>query len=270
MTSPTTHQQAGSTGQGSDLRQAAGEEAQHLGAEGMEASRDVARTAREEAAGVGDEVRVQTRRLVQETRDQLTNQATQRRDSAVGGLRSMGDELRTMARHEGSSGWATQLARQGAEWSDRAAEYLQSREPGQLVDDLRDLARRRPGTFLLGAAIAGAVTGRLVRAMTSEKFGSTSEGPSGTTGSMDQGTAEPMYEGVGAAGSSYVAAGTDGPSYPTTGTAGPPYEVQPGDIARAGTTTASTPPSGSEPMMGGNGFTGDETAEPPRTETDRP
>jgi hypothetical protein len=42
--------------------------------------------------------------------------------------------------------------------------YLEGREPGDLLGDARDFARRRPGTFLLGALAAGVVAGRMFRA----------------------------------------------------------------------------------------------------------
>jgi hypothetical protein len=38
---------------------------------------------------------------------------------------------------------------------------LQNREPAQLLDDVRSFARRKPGLFLLGAAAAGVLAGRL-------------------------------------------------------------------------------------------------------------
>jgi len=43
------------------------------------------------------------------------------------------------------------------------AEWLEQRDPGTLLDEVRGLARRKPGTFLLGALAAGVVAGRLTR-----------------------------------------------------------------------------------------------------------
>ena len=40
---------------------------------------------------------------------------------------------------------------------------LQNREPAELLDEVRSFARRKPGLFLLGAAAAGVVAGRLTR-----------------------------------------------------------------------------------------------------------
>jgi hypothetical protein len=43
------------------------------------------------------------------------------------------------------------------------ASHLDGKEPSELLDDVRQFARRRPGTFLLGALAAGVVVGRLTR-----------------------------------------------------------------------------------------------------------
>lgn len=45
------------------------------------------------------------------------------------------------------------------------ADALESKGPQGLLDDVRRYARRSPGTFLLGAALAGLVTGRLVKGL---------------------------------------------------------------------------------------------------------
>ena len=60
---------------------------------------------------------------------------------------------------------ASDVARQGADAAGRVADYLAKREPGQLLDEVRALARRRPGAFLVGAAALGVVAGRLSRGM---------------------------------------------------------------------------------------------------------
>ena len=43
------------------------------------------------------------------------------------------------------------------------AGWLDQRDPGELLDEVRGIARRKPGTFLLGALAAGVVAGRLTR-----------------------------------------------------------------------------------------------------------
>jgi hypothetical protein len=61
------------------------------------------------------------------------------------------------------SGTASEIARQVADRGDRLATWLGDREPGDLVEEVRSLARRRPWAFLAGAALAGVVAGRLTR-----------------------------------------------------------------------------------------------------------
>jgi hypothetical protein len=60
-------------------------------------------------------------------------------------------------------GMVTDLARQASDKAQDLAGWLESRQPGDLVEEVRDLARRKPGTFLLGAAVAGVLAGRLTR-----------------------------------------------------------------------------------------------------------
>jgi hypothetical protein len=68
-----------------------------------------------------------------------------------------------MAEGGDGSGPASDLAKQAAERVEDAARWLDNREPGDLVEEFRGLARRRPGAFLLGAAAAGLLVGRLTR-----------------------------------------------------------------------------------------------------------
>jgi hypothetical protein len=106
----------------------------------------------------------------------LVEQASQQKDRATQSLRSVGDELRGMAEH-GESGLGAQLAQHGAKFTDQAADFLQQHEPGDLLEEVRGYARRKPGTFLLVAVAAGVVAGRLTRALAA---GGTDE-PGGTT-----------------------------------------------------------------------------------------
>ncbi len=61
---------------------------------------------------------------------------------------------------------ATEVAQQAAERIHGAASWLEQREPADLLQAVRDFARRRPGVFLAGAAVAGLAAGRLTRGMT--------------------------------------------------------------------------------------------------------
>ena len=45
------------------------------------------------------------------------------------------------------------------------ASWLENRDPGSLLDEVKSFARQRPGTFLLAAAGAGLLAGRLGRSL---------------------------------------------------------------------------------------------------------
>ena len=124
---------------------------------------DVAATAKEQVANVTSDVRQQTKQLADEARGQLTDHASSQRDRAVESLRSLADDLSSMADKADGSGLGVQLAREGGDATHKIADFLEQRDPTQIVDEVRDLARRRPGAFLVGAALAGVVAGRLAR-----------------------------------------------------------------------------------------------------------
>lgn len=173
----------GTTGVESDLDSStdqstadtAKEEAGRLKDTAAHTGSDLADTAKEQAGQVTSDVKDQAKQLAGEARDQLTDHAGSQMQRAAGTLRSLSDELSAMARHSEQSGMGAQLARQGGDLAGKAAGYLDARQPGDLVDDLRDFARRRPGTFLLGAAVAGVLVGRLTRGVHSANSNGSSD-----------------------------------------------------------------------------------------------
>ena len=161
---------SGGSGDGSGRADVAKQEGAHVKDEATGAVRDVAGTAKEQAGNVAGDVRDQARRLTQQTQGQLHDQARSQRDRAVQNLRSVSDDLHSMAgkadeAEETGSGLGAKVSRQGAQYAGQLADYLDGREPGELLDDVRSFARRRPGTFLLGAAVAGVIAGRLSRSV---------------------------------------------------------------------------------------------------------
>jgi hypothetical protein len=60
---------------------------------------------------------------------------------------------------------ASDLIRQAAERSASVASWLEGRDPGSLLNEVKSFARQRPGTFLLLAAGAGVLAGRLTRSL---------------------------------------------------------------------------------------------------------
>ena len=139
------------------------DEATDVGRTAADAGRHVAGTAAEQAGNVAQEVKAQARDLVGEARGQVHHQARTGQQKAAEGVRSLSRELREMADGGQQSGPASEVARQVAARADDLAAWLGDREPGDLLEEARSFARRRPGVFLLGMAVAGVVVGRLTR-----------------------------------------------------------------------------------------------------------
>jgi uncharacterized protein YjbJ (UPF0337 family) len=184
MTHTTNHRMDADSPPAEGVTETARDEAGQLKDTSVEATRQVAGAVKEKASDVTSDARQQARRLAGQTRDELVGQARQQKDRATDSLRSVGDELRGMAEH-GQSGLGTQLARHGADFTDQAADFLQKREPGDLLEEVRGFARRKPGTFLLAAVAAGVVAGRLTRSLASGAADTSSSGTAGRGEAMD-------------------------------------------------------------------------------------
>ncbi|TCO19782.1 hypothetical protein EV652_113181 [Kribbella steppae] len=155
------------------MTETARDEAGQLKETSVEATRQVAGTVKDKASDVTSDAREQARQLAGQTREELVGQARQQKERATDGLRSVSHELRGMAEH-GESGLGAQLARHGADFTDQAADFLQKHEPGDLLEEVRGYARRKPGTFLLVAVAAGVVAGRLTRSLAAGGSGTSS------------------------------------------------------------------------------------------------
>ncbi|MFI1196436.1 hypothetical protein ACH4T9_24720 [Micromonospora sp. NPDC020750] len=161
----------GKTGQARDA-------AVGVGRDATQAAGQVSHQAVEQGREVAAETRRQARNLVEEATSQARQQAEQQQRRAADGLRTLGTQLRSMADDGHQEGVAADLVRRGADAAQQAAGWLDNREPGDLLDEIRDYGRRHPGTFLAAAGIAGLLAGRLGRALSSGQDGSTAQ-PSG-------------------------------------------------------------------------------------------
>ncbi|MEU7775716.1 hypothetical protein AB0C44_30750 [Micromonospora taraxaci] len=159
--SPTSSTYGQQSANGGGVR----EQARQVGSEAAHAGGAVAQTAKEQGAEVGREAARQARNLYGEARTQLASQTGEQQRKAAGGLRSLADEMRSMAEQGGQAGPVTELARQAADRVHGVAGWLEEREPGDLITEVRDYARRNPGTFLVGAAVLGVLAGRLTRSI---------------------------------------------------------------------------------------------------------
>ena len=166
-----------STGGGASKSEAAKDEAADLKRQATDSAQNVAETAKKEAANVAAEVKTNARDLLQQAKSDLTDQAGTQQQKVAEGLRSISTELETMADASEQPGVASDLVRQAAERSSAVAGWLDGRDPGSLLTEVKSFARQRPGTFLLLAAGAGVLAGRLSRSLSA---GAPETGTAGT------------------------------------------------------------------------------------------
>lgn len=128
-------------------------------------AKDVLGTAKDEAATVVGEAKTQAKDLYAQTQRELSEQAHTQQQRLAGGLRSVSNELGSMASNSEGSGVASDLVQQVSGRLSAAASWLGDRDPGSVLTEVKRYARRKPGTFILAAAIGGIVVGRLTRAL---------------------------------------------------------------------------------------------------------
>ena len=188
------------------------ERAQETASTAADQSKHVAGVAKDEARHVADEARLQARGLVNDAMTQVNEQSRSQRDRLVGTLQTFSDDLEQMASQGGRSGMATDLARQVAGKTRDLSTQLDGREPADLLDDVRDFARRRPGVFLVGALAAGVVAGRLARGA---KESQSSDSDTGTAG-MSRSPYDSPYDAPGPTGGTATGVPLAGTGYPAT------------------------------------------------------
>jgi hypothetical protein len=153
---------------GSSTAQVAKDQAAGVVGSAGSAGQHVASVARDEVGQVAAEAKGQVTNVLDQARTELTQQASDQQQRVAGGLRSLGTELGSMADGSQEAGLATDLARQAADRAHEVAEWLEQRDPSSLLGEVKTFARRRPGTFLALALVAGVAAGRLTRGLKDE------------------------------------------------------------------------------------------------------
>jgi uncharacterized phage infection (PIP) family protein YhgE len=213
------------------------DEARNVGQTAAQAGSQVASTAADQAKQVANETQRQAKDLLDQGRSQLKGQAISQQQKAASGLSALAQEIRGLAdgSSQGAPGPARDLLQQASSVVDGFADKLQNREPAELLDEVRAFARRKPGLFLLGAAAAGVLAGRLTSGVKAAHTDSTSSGAGngygGTTTTYVDTT--PTYSDYSAA-TTGTSTGTGAPLPP------PPY----GTVPPAGSMVPPTTPAG--------------------------
>jgi hypothetical protein len=232
-------------------------EGRRVAGDAAESSKQVGRVAKDEAASVAHEAKSQARSLVSQASSQLSDQAASQKDTLVSWLQSMADELRSMVEgaqsqsSEGSEssqpGYARDLVERGADYAHRTASWLEDRQPNEVFQEVGKFARRRPGAFLLIAATAGVVVGRLTKGLTaaaSDDSGPSQSSQFGSTGGY--GTTGYGYPAT----TGYAAPATTGYATGTTGYAGVSGTgLRQDPLGVAGEADVVVPASGTRPGM---------------------
>jgi hypothetical protein len=189
----------------SSKKDVAKDEASNVAGQAAGAAQNVAETAKAEAGNVASEVKTNARDLLHQAKSDLTDQAGTQQQKAAEGIRSLSSQLRTMAEAPDQQGVTSDLVRQAADRSASVASWLENRDPGSLLDEVKSFARQRPGTFLLLAAGAGVLAGRLGRSLqtgapaASPATGTTvpprpGQSPLAAESTLTAGTGEPFYD----------------------------------------------------------------------------
>ncbi len=126
--------------------------------------RELAGTVRQQADQVKGELAGQARAMLDETRDQLQDQADVQATRVARALFQVGSQAVALSQgRPEQAGPLVDYAEQAAGWLDDTASYIEERGLEGLATDVVDFARRRPAVFLAGAAVLGFGVGRLIR-----------------------------------------------------------------------------------------------------------
>ncbi|WP_418606814.1 hypothetical protein [Georgenia sp. SUBG003] len=218
----------------SHLAQTAGQDAQQVKETAKETAKDTVAEAKGQAQQAVAEAKYQARDLYEQTRREVSSQSSQQQRRLAGGIRSFSGELQSLASGNPQEGLAADLARQAGSYADRVGQWLDEREPADVLDEVSRYARRHPGTFIAIAAGLGLLVGRVARSLKDE---SADQGGPSAVGTAQGAYVPPSYPPAAAypppppvpdygTTTEYQRYGT--PTTGTTGVAGGAYGAQPG------------------------------------------
>jgi len=131
----------------------------------LEQGQHVASVAKEQVSEVAAEASAHAKDLLSEGLTEIRGQLGSQQKRLAQGVHALADELGTMASKSDKSGPLTDYAKQLSHRGGELSHWLENAEPSEVLDTVRDFARRRPAAFLGAAALAGAVVGRLTRSL---------------------------------------------------------------------------------------------------------
>jgi len=127
--------------QPSSTADVARDQASNVAGGAADAGRHVAGVAKDQAGQVTAEAGRQVKHLVGQAQSELSTQAQAQQEKLAGGLHTVADQLRSMASNADQQGVATDLARQAADKAHQVAGWLDQRDPGSVLNEVRSYAR---------------------------------------------------------------------------------------------------------------------------------
>ncbi|MGW4113907.1 hypothetical protein ACWEFJ_23810 [Actinosynnema sp. NPDC004786] len=153
------------------VRETAQQEGAAVAQHARQAASDVGATAREQVGQVAHEARGQAKHVVGDMRERVATEAEEQARRVSRQIDRIADELGSMADNSGPDSLTAGTLRQVSDAGRQAARYLDERGARGLLDSAQDFARRKPGTFLIGAAVAGFLVARAAKSMGSGQPG---------------------------------------------------------------------------------------------------
>ncbi len=122
--------------------------------EANEVKNDLKDEARRKASDLKQSAKNQTRETAQKAKQEASSRLTAYAEAARAAARTLRENDESTAGEQGEA---------AAEQIDRFAHYLQNKDTGALLRDVKTFARRNPEWFLGGTLVAGLAMGRFLR-----------------------------------------------------------------------------------------------------------
>jgi hypothetical protein len=145
-----------------------------------------------DAGGAAGELRSDAQQIGSKAADRLHSEVDARKGAAATQAKSVSNAIQSAAGEldDSAPAWLRSAFEQGADQIQRFAETLEQKDSRQILDQVQNFARQRPGLFLAACAAAGFAASRVFKAggeqQSSQQFGTAQwdgSEPSGDTGS---------------------------------------------------------------------------------------
>jgi len=140
---------------------------------------------KEQFAAAKEQVSGRAGQAAGDVREQLRARAEDQQGRWAGRLRQSADELKAMADGRDESPTTTIVSGLAAR-ARTLADRVENRSPENLLQEVQDYARRRPGTFLLAAVAAGFIAGRVGKSLLNAPGSILGGGASDASGTVPQ------------------------------------------------------------------------------------